>query len=66
MLCSFTLNISSLRRRQRDYHPDVSPYQALLDTINVEKGRVTFQLLNTRSQVKLLLEFYAVDGNIGR
>ncbi|KAG8560570.1 hypothetical protein GDO81_015038 [Engystomops pustulosus] len=53
-------------RRQKDFHPDRSPYVAQLNTLNTENGVVTLNLTHQETQVPLKLQIFAVEGNILR
>ncbi|XP_077320961.1 neutral alpha-glucosidase C isoform X2 [Lithobates pipiens] len=53
-------------RRQKLLHPDQSPYLAQLDTLKMENGIATLNILHQRTKVPLQLQVIAVEGNIVR
>ena len=53
-------------RRQRDYNPGVSPYNVLMETAKVDNSKISVEIINTKTQVRLRVEVSAVEGNIAR
>ncbi|KAK9409746.1 neutral alpha-glucosidase C [Crotalus adamanteus] len=52
--------------RQKCLSPGKSPYQALLQTVELSNGNVKFQIFNEESKVTLSVEMYEIEGNIFR
>ncbi|KAG1957789.1 neutral alpha-glucosidase AB [Pimephales promelas] len=61
-----TCDQSSFCKRQRELKPGLSPYRALLDTLELSDSRITLQLINDNNKVRLLLELYRLQGNMTR
>lgn len=61
-----TLRQTAFYRRQKLFHPDQSPYFAQLNTLNIENGTATLNLIHQETQVLLKLQIIAVEGNILR
>ncbi|KAL7992412.1 hypothetical protein Chor_016668 [Crotalus horridus] len=53
-------------RRQKCLSPGKSPYQALLQTVELSNSNVKFQIFNEESKVTLSVEMYEIEGNIFR
>uniref|UniRef100_A0A8C3HFX7 Glucosidase alpha, neutral C n=1 Tax=Chrysemys picta bellii TaxID=8478 RepID=A0A8C3HFX7_CHRPI len=53
-------------RRQKLLHPGKSLYQALLDSVTLCNDSVKLQIINEKNKVPLLVEIYAIEGNIFR
>ncbi|XP_034273663.1 neutral alpha-glucosidase C isoform X3 [Pantherophis guttatus] len=53
-------------RRQKRLCPGKSPYQALLQTVELSNSNVKFQIFNEDSKVTLSVEMYEIEGNIFR
>ncbi|TFK15096.1 zygote arrest protein 1 [Platysternon megacephalum] len=53
-------------RRQKFLHPGKSLYQALLDSVTLCNDSVKLQIINEKNKVPLLVEIYAIEGNIFR
>ncbi|XP_063803555.1 neutral alpha-glucosidase C [Pseudophryne corroboree] len=53
-------------RRQKLFHPDQSLYLAQLDTLKVENGIVTLNIIHQETKVPLQLQIIAIEGNILR
>ncbi|XP_044869546.1 neutral alpha-glucosidase C isoform X2 [Mauremys mutica] len=53
-------------RRQKLLLPGKSLYQALLDSVTLCNDSVKLQIINEKNKVPLLVEIYAIDGNIFR
>uniref|UniRef100_A0A8C6YDM5 Glucosidase alpha, neutral C n=1 Tax=Naja naja TaxID=35670 RepID=A0A8C6YDM5_NAJNA len=53
-------------RRQKRLSPGKSPYQALLQTVELSNSNVKFQIFNEDSKVTLSVEVYEIEGNIFR
>ncbi|XP_058017993.1 neutral alpha-glucosidase C isoform X2 [Ahaetulla prasina] len=53
-------------RRQKRLCPGKSPYQALLQTVELFNSNVKFQIFNEDSKVTLSVEIYEIEGNIFR
>uniref|UniRef100_A0A8C0IMP5 Glycoside hydrolase family 31 N-terminal domain-containing protein n=1 Tax=Chelonoidis abingdonii TaxID=106734 RepID=A0A8C0IMP5_CHEAB len=53
-------------RRQKLLLPGKSLYQGLLDSVTLCNDSVKLQIINEKNKVPLLVEIYAIDGNIFR
>ncbi|XP_032084957.1 neutral alpha-glucosidase C isoform X2 [Thamnophis elegans] len=53
-------------RRQKCLCPGKSPYQALLQTVELSNSNVKFQIFNEENKVTLSVEMYEIEGNIFR
>ncbi|XP_027673962.2 neutral alpha-glucosidase C isoform X1 [Chelonia mydas] len=53
-------------RRQKLLHPGKSLYRALLDSVTLCNDSVKLQIINEENKVPLLVEIYAIEGNIFR
>uniref|UniRef100_A0A8D2JEM3 Glycoside hydrolase family 31 N-terminal domain-containing protein n=1 Tax=Varanus komodoensis TaxID=61221 RepID=A0A8D2JEM3_VARKO len=53
-------------RRQKHLCPGKPSYRALLDTVEISKERVKFQINNEEDKASLSVEIYEIEGNIFR
>ena len=53
-------------RRHRQLSPGASPYVVLMETIKINPTNAEMQLVNTETNVRLLLSVYALKDNMAR
>ena len=59
------MNIFSFRRH-RSLQPGQSPYKVLMDSLKISSSQISVQLLNTKTNVRLVLDLYGLQGNTAR
>lgn len=53
-------------RRHRSMQPGNSPYIVLMDSLKKSSSQISVQLLNTKTNVRLVLDLYGLQGNTAR
>lgn len=53
-------------RRHRSMQPGNSPYKVLMDSLKISSSQISVQLLNTKTNVRLVLDLYGLQGNTAR
>lgn len=46
--------------------PGNSPYKVLMDSLKISSSQISVQLLNTKTNVRLVLDLYGLQGNTAR
>ena len=58
--------VLSYFRRQRDYSPNMSPYNVLMETAKIDESKISVEIVNTETLVRLRVEVNALQGNMAR
>jgi alpha 1,3-glucosidase len=58
-----TCEQSGFCKRQRNYKPDISPYVVQSDTLKIQYGHLTAQVLNTKNSVLFVMDLYLLKDN---
>ncbi|XP_052782433.1 neutral alpha-glucosidase AB-like isoform X2 [Mya arenaria] len=61
-----TCNQSSFCKRHRRLRSDASPYVVLMETMQIQPSRIEVQILNTKNNVRLLMQVTAIKDNTAR
>lgn len=65
-LITYTHVFVFIFRRHRAVPSGQSPYVLLMDSLKIQRTNVQVQLLNTKNNVRLLLDLYGLQGNTAR
>ncbi|XP_065942611.1 neutral alpha-glucosidase AB isoform X2 [Magallana gigas] len=61
-----TCDQSGFCKRHRSMQPGNSPYIVLMDSLKISSSQISVQLLNTKTNVRLVLDLYGLQGNTAR